>query len=176
MGFRVPAWWRVASRYGHGPACALGLGAVTGAVEGEEPRSAPGRAGDDAGDRRETRIGRPLPVEALARDRDGVALASVLANQHGAGFELARGRATVVRKAIQERQAVAIKTAEGLLLEPHGDHAGEHVLAQTRRRLAAEDRLPAPPKRCGHKRADASDFDRDRGLLCHWFAHGYARG
>ena len=142
----------------------------TGAVECEEPRAAPGRAGDHAGDRRETGISRSLP--ALARDRDGVALPVILANQHGAGFELARGRAALARKTIQEGQAGAIKTAEGLLLEPHGDHAREQIFAQTRRRLAAEERLPAPPKRFGRKRADASDRGRDRSQVCHRRPHG----
>jgi len=79
-------------------------------------------------------------------------------------------------EAVQERQAVTIKTAKGLLLQVMGDHAPEQVLAQSRRRLAAEDCLPAPPKRFGRKRADASDLGRDRGLLCHRLAHGYACG
>src|SRR5206468_2461655 len=91
--------------------CDAGSDDAAGAVESEEPRAAPGRAGDHAGDRRETGISRSLP--ALARDRDGVALPVILANQHGAGFELARGRAALARKTIQEGQAGAIKAAEG---------------------------------------------------------------
>src|SRR5712691_2015726 len=47
---------------------ALGLGAVTGALQGEEARPTPGRAGDGACDRREARIRHSLPVEALAPD------------------------------------------------------------------------------------------------------------
>src|SRR5579864_8366202 len=50
------------------------LGDGTGVTEGEEPRAAPGRAGDGAGDRRQARIGRAQPVEAIAHHRDGVAL------------------------------------------------------------------------------------------------------
>src|SRR6266496_3769773 len=119
---------------------ALGFGAVTDTdtLQGEEPRAAPGRAGDRAGDCRQARIRRSLPVETLARDRDGVALSLILANQHGAGFELPTAGAALAREAVQERQAVAIKTPEGLLLQPHGDHAREQIFAQTRRRLAAE--------------------------------------
>jgi hypothetical protein len=78
------------------------------------------------------------------------------------------------REALQERQALAIKTAERLLLDPHRDHAAQEILAQTRRRLAAEHRLPAPPKRIRRKRADASDLGRNRGHVCHRLAHGYA--
>src|SRR5580700_9988169 len=66
----------------------VGLGAGTGVTKGEEPRSAPGRAGDGAGDRRQARIGRAQPVEAIAHHRDGVALALILANQHRAGLEV----------------------------------------------------------------------------------------
>src|SRR6202521_5383718 len=124
---------------------ALGLGAVTGTLQGEEARPTPGRAGDGARDRREARIRRPLPVEALAPDRDGVALALILANQHRAGFELATGRAVVSREAVQERQAVAIKTPEGPLLDLPGDHATQHVLAQTRRGGGGAVLPPAAP-------------------------------
>ena len=42
-----------------------------------------------ARDRRQARIGLPLPVEALASDRDGMAPAPILANQHGAGLDMA---------------------------------------------------------------------------------------
>jgi hypothetical protein len=42
------------------------------------------------------------------------------------------------RWAVQQRQAVAIKAAKSLLLNPHRDHAAEEILAQTRRGLAAE--------------------------------------
>jgi hypothetical protein len=156
---------------------ALGLCAATGVVvECEKPRAAPGRAGDDAGDRRQARIRCSLPVETLACDHDCVALALILANQHGAGFELPARWTALACEAVQEPQAVAIKSAKGLLLQVMGDHAPEQVLAQSRRRLAAEDCLPAPPKRFGRKRADASDLGRDRGLLCHRLAHGYACG
>src|SRR4051812_34284150 len=156
---------------------ALRLGAVTGVVvEGEKPRAAPGSAGDDAGDRRQAGIRCSLPIEALACDRDGVALTLILANQHGAGFELPTRWTASASEAGQEFQAVAIKTAKGLLLQVMGDHAPEQVLAQNRRRLAAERCLPAPPKRFGRKRADASNLGRDRGLLCPRLAHGYACG
>ena len=50
---------------------------------GGESRAAPGRAGDGTRDRREARVDRPLPIEALAGHGDGMALALVIANEHG---------------------------------------------------------------------------------------------
>src|SRR5437763_1470050 len=148
------------------------LGAVTGALQGKEARSAPGRAGDGARDRREAGIGGPLPVVAFASDRDGVALPLILAKEHRAGFELATAGAAVPREAVQEQQAVAIKPAEGPRLDVPRDHAPEQVLAQTGRGRAAELRPPAPPKRVQRKRADAGDLGRDRGRVRHRLAHG----
>src|SRR5438105_1312015 len=55
--------------------------------EEEEPGATPGRPGNGAGDGGEARIDGALPVEAIARDGDGVALALIVANQHRAGFE-----------------------------------------------------------------------------------------
>ena len=107
------------------------LGCRTGSLQGKEPRPTPGRAGDGAGDRGEAGIGGSLPVEAVADGRDGVALALILANEHGPGFELATWRALVSREALQEPQAVAIKTAKSSLLQPRGNHATQQVLAQT---------------------------------------------
>src|SRR5439155_14694921 len=77
--------------------------------EGEEPGTTPGGAGDGAGDRGEARIGRALPVEAIGCDGDGVALASIVANQHRAGLELAPGGAAVARQTVQEPQAFPIE-------------------------------------------------------------------
>src|SRR5437762_13529503 len=59
----------------------LALCVITGRTHGKEPGAAPGRAGDGACDRRQARIGRPHPVEAIVDDGDGVALAVVVANQ-----------------------------------------------------------------------------------------------
>src|SRR5438309_4438588 len=77
--------------------CRFALGLVTGRMcaitsdtHGKEPGAAPGRAGDGARDRREAGIGGSLPVEALAPDRDGVALAVILANEHRAGLSWRR--------------------------------------------------------------------------------------
>src|SRR5204862_924710 len=88
----------------------------------EEPGTTPGRAGDGAGDGGEARIGRALPVEAIARDGDGVALALIIAKKDRAGFEPAPGRAAVTRQAVQEPQAFSIKPAEGLLLQAASNH------------------------------------------------------
>ena len=145
----------------------VGLGAGTGVTKGEEPRSAPGRAGDGAGDRRQARIGRAQPVEAIAHHRDGVALALMLANEHRAGLEVTARWPGVAGKAVQERQAVAIKTPEGLFLDPHRDHAAQEFPPQTGRGFAAEYRSPAPPNRIRRKRADARDLGRNRGQVRH---------
>src|SRR5215813_5097210 len=69
--------------------------------EGKEPGTTPGRAGDGAGDGREARIGRALPVEPIGCDGDRVALTLIVANQHCAGFELAPGRAAMARQTLQ---------------------------------------------------------------------------
>src|SRR5436853_2655947 len=98
-----------------GGRCVLGLGAVTGSLQGEEARAAPGRAGDGTRDRREARVDRPLPIEALAGHGDGMALALVIANEHGAGFELTLARTALARQAIQKSQAVAIVAAQSSL-------------------------------------------------------------
>jgi hypothetical protein len=65
--------------------------------EGEEPGATPCRAGDGAGNGREAGISRPLPLETMVRDGDGMALAVIVANEHRAGFEPAAGRAGATR-------------------------------------------------------------------------------
>src|SRR5262244_3968694 len=67
---------------------AAGRGAVS-SREGKEPRTTAGGAGDGAGDGGQARISRALPVEAIADDGDGVALALIVANEHDAGLEAA---------------------------------------------------------------------------------------
>jgi len=52
-----------------------------------------------------------------------VALALMVANEHGAGFELAPGRAAVARQTVQEPQAFPIKATKGLLLQAAGNHS-----------------------------------------------------
>src|SRR5712691_5420338 len=126
--------------------------------QGEEPGSTPGRAGDGAGDGGEARINRALPVEAIARDGDGVALALIVAKEHRAGFESAPGRAAVARQAVQEPQAFPIKPAEDPFLQTASDHSPQHVLTQTRRRSSSEDDPPAPPKGIKRKRAQVRDL------------------
>jgi hypothetical protein len=154
----------------------LGLGAVTATLQGEEPGAAPGRAGNGARNRREARIRRPLPIEALAGDRDGVALALILANQHRSWFEVATRWATLSRQAVQERQAVSIEAAEGLFLDSAGDHSPQQVFAQTRRRRSCEHDLPAAPNAIQGKRPDAINLGRDRSRVRHLPAHCYALG
>src|SRR5438128_331628 len=136
----------------------LGPNSVTGSPQREEARAAPGRAGDGTRDRREARVDRPLPIEAIAGHGDGMAPALVIANEHGAGFELPPVRTALARQPIQKSQAVAIEAAESLLLDLPGDHTRQQVFAQGRRRYASEHGPPAPPKGIAGKRSDASDL------------------
>src|SRR5215831_13116142 len=79
------------------PRTCILIAACGGAVssrEGKEPRTTPGGAGDGAGDGRQARISRALPVEAIGDDGDGVALALMVANEHRAGLEAAPCRAS----------------------------------------------------------------------------------
>src|SRR3954466_7985580 len=117
---------------------ALGFVGLAGVAQREKPGPAPGRAGDGAGDCRQTGVGGPLPVKPLARDRDGVTLPAILANQHRPGLEVAAAPATLSRQAVQEPQAVAIEAAERALLQVPSDHAAKEVLAQTCRGYASE--------------------------------------
>jgi len=81
-----------------GDAAGQRLGAVR--PKGEESGTTPGRAGDRAGDGRETGVGRALPLKSIGCDGDGVALTVIVANEHRAGFEPAPGRAAVARQAV----------------------------------------------------------------------------
>src|SRR5262249_51223289 len=141
-----------------------------------EPGTTPGRAGDGAGDGREARIGRALPVEPIGHDRDGVALTLIVANEHRAGVELAPGRAALARQTLQDSQAGPVKAAEALSLPAPGDHPPQRALAQTRRRRSPKHRPPAPPKGIKRKRPQVSDLGLDRGRLCPLLPHGYALG
>src|SRR5438309_12004911 len=78
------------------PRTCILIAACKGAVssrESKEPRTTPGGAGDGAGDGGQTRIRCALPVEAIGDNGDDVALALIVANEHRAGLEAARGRA-----------------------------------------------------------------------------------
>ena len=72
--------------------------------------------------------------------------ALILANEHGPRFELATWQALVSREALQEPQAVAIKTAKSSLLQARGNHATQQVLAQTGGGHPSEHQLPLPPQ------------------------------
>src|SRR5882757_3899675 len=92
--------------------CRFALGAIAGSTKAKKSGAAPGRAGDGARNRRETGIGRSLPVEAIAPDGDGVALAMIVADQHRPRFKGPTRWATLSCQTVEERQTVAIKTAE----------------------------------------------------------------
>ena len=105
-----------------------------------------------------------------------MAPAVILANEHGPRFELATWRALVSREALQEPQAVAIKTAKSSLLQARGNHATQQVLAQTGRGHPSEHQPPLPPQRIDPKRTDAIDLGRDRGRLSPAPPHDQASG
>jgi hypothetical protein len=87
--------------------------------QGEEPRPTPGRAGDGAGDGGEASVGRPLPIEAIGRNDDGVALAPIVAHQHRAGLELTPRRAAMARARLSKNLAI-IRPSKSLLRAPGG--------------------------------------------------------
>src|SRR5262249_47644949 len=157
------------------PRTCILIAACGGAVssrEGKEPRTTPGGAGDGAGDGRQARISRALPVEAIGDDGDGVALALIVANEHRAGLEAAPWRAAVPRQPVQEPQAFPIKPAKGPLLQAISDHSPQQVLAQICWRGSSEDHAPVSPKQ-----ASANELSRPRsrpGLSS--APHGYALG
>src|SRR5262249_3990858 len=78
--------------------------------QSEEPGATPGRSGNRTGDGGEARIDRTLPVEAIGRDGDSVALALIIAHQHGAGLQPAPGRTAVARQTVSEPPAFPIHT------------------------------------------------------------------
>jgi hypothetical protein len=118
----------------------------------------------------------PCPLEAVADGRDSVAVTLVLANEHGPGFELATWRALVSGEALQEPQAVAIKSAKSSLLQARGNHATQQVLAQNGRRHSSERQPPLPPQRIEPERTHAVDLGRDRGRLSPAPPHHQALG
>ena len=81
----------------------------------------------------------------------------------------------VAREAVHDCQALAVKTAESLLLNAHRNHASEQIPVQTRRRLPAELCPPASPQRLRRKRANMRDHGRNRGGVHHRWGHGYGR-
>src|SRR5436190_3079743 len=146
------------------PRTCILIAACRGAVssrEGKEPRTTPGGAGDGAGDGGQARIRRALPVEAIADDGDGVALALIVANEHRAGLEAAAWRAAVPRQPVQEPQAFPIKPAKGPLLQAIRDHSPQEVLAQSCWWGSSEGHPPVAPKRVKRKRTQMSNLGLD---------------
>ena len=142
--------------------------------QSEEAGPTPGGAGDGAGDGGQARISRALPVEAIADDGDGVALALIVANEHRAGLEAAPWRAAVPRQPVQEPQAFPIQPAKGPLLQAISNHSPQEVLAQICWRGSSEDHAPVSPKRVTRKRVQMSNLGLDRGRVRQVLAHGYA--
>src|SRR5437588_8032336 len=91
--------------------------------QGEEPGATPGCAGDGAGNGGEAGIRHALPVEAIGRNGDGMALALIVAHQHCAGLELAPWRAAVACQTVQEAAAFPIEAAKGPFLQAASNHS-----------------------------------------------------
>ena len=140
----------------------------------EEAGTTPGGAGDGAGDGGEAGIGRALPVETVGYNRDGVALALIVAHQHRAGLEPAARRTTVARQTVQEPQAFPIKAAKGPLLQPPRNHSPQQVSAQICWWRSSEDDSPTSPKRINGQRAQVCDLGLDCGRLGRVSPHSYA--
>jgi hypothetical protein len=58
-----------------------------------------------------------LPVEALVADRDGMAFALMLAQRHGAGFEVATGVWPLWRARLSRNARIARSRPESALLK-----------------------------------------------------------
>src|SRR6202045_430482 len=120
-----------------------------GGLDGEKTRAVPNRAGNGPRDRRQAGIGGALPDIALGHDRDGVAAALIVAHQHGSDLEVAFALAGAIAagEAVQQFEGGAIERAEGLFLNPVGDHPPQQVYGQASWKRASELGLPAPPQR-----------------------------
>src|ERR1700724_2212648 len=147
-GFARPGGWL--SFGGRACAAAAVHGPIVsgGGLDGEKTRAVPNRPGNRPRDRRQAGIGGALPDIALGRDRDGVAAALILANQHGPDLEVALAPAGAVAagEAVQQFEGGAVERAEGLLLDPVGDHPPQQVYTQAPGQRASELGLPAPPQ------------------------------
>jgi hypothetical protein len=158
--------------------CGFACAAIIGATkEAEESGSAPSRAGDGACYRRQAGIAPSLPIEeAIAGDRDGVALSLIVADQYRPDFELPRPRASLTCQGVEEHQACTIETAEGQLLHSARDHSRQQVFAQSRRRGSTERHPPAAPKRIRSACPQPLDLSLDRGRVRPLRAHDHALG
>ena len=139
----------------------------SGGLQGKEARAAPGRPGDGARDRRQAGIGLPFPHIAFGRDRDGVAPALIVTDQHGSDLEVALGgtRTVAPGKAVEEFERDTVQRAKRLFLNPVGDHPSQQVRREVLRRRAAEHRLPTPSQRNAGQRPHMLDLRRDRGWI-----------
>src|SRR5580704_12028020 len=148
-GFARPCGWL--SFGGRACAAAAVHGPIVswGGLDGEKTRAVPNRAGNGSRDRRQAGIGGALPDIALGRDRDGVAAALIVADQHRSDLEatFALAGAVAVGEAVQQFESGTVERAEGLFLNPVGDHPPQQVYGQASWKRASELGLPAPPQR-----------------------------
>src|ERR1700726_3014138 len=103
-----------------------------GGVDGEKTWTVPNRAGNGPRDRRQAGIGGALPDIALGRDHDGVTAALIVADQHRSDPEVtfAPAGAVAAGEAVQQFEGGSVKRAEGLLLNPVGDHPPQQLYGQ----------------------------------------------
>src|ERR1700730_1938401 len=104
--------------------------------ETKKTRAVPGRTGDRSRDDGEAGISRLAPDIALCNDGDGVPLALVFAQEHGAGFEAPRAIGSwpvAPRESIEMLCGLGIQPAEGLLLNMPAEEPRQDVLAEGRR-------------------------------------------
>src|SRR3984893_16946991 len=113
--------------------------------ETKKARAVPGRTGDSSRDNGEAGISCLAPDIALCNDGDGVPLALVFAQEHGAGFEAPRAIGSAPgapRESIELLCGLGIQPAEGLLLNVPAEEPRQDVLAEGRRRGRPECRAP----------------------------------
>src|ERR1700732_1451718 len=148
-GFARPSGWL--SFGGRACAAAAVHGPIVswGGLDGEKTRAVPNRPGNRPRDRRQAGIGGALPDKTLRRDRDGVAAALIIAHQHRPDLEVTFSPAGAIAagEAVQQFEGGAVERAEGLFLNPVGDHPPQQVYAQALGQRASELGLPAPPQR-----------------------------
>jgi hypothetical protein len=95
-------------------------------------------------------------------ERDGVPLALIFAQEHGAGLEAPgtiRSRLAAPCEAVEMLCGLRIKPAEGLLLDGPGEKPRDEVLGKGRRRAGAERHAPQV------RSSIDSQSDAGRGML-----------
>jgi hypothetical protein len=104
-------------------------------------------------------------THAVFNDRDGVPLALIFAQEHGAGLEAPgaiRSRLVAPCEAVEMLCGLRIKSTPGPLLDVPAEKPRHEVLAEGRRRGGAERHGPQGAKRVEAERPHAADLGLDR--------------